>query len=108
MSSLLINNDILETLSKAGIEFTVHLFDSNYILSPTEVLRYLEEPELFAAEKHGISLRVWKSWIEHYNNPTCHALTKKGNPCRNSIIRVDLKNYVPGVSEYCAIHQNAK
>jgi len=42
----MISVDDLDKINKAGIDFSAHLFDGHYILSPKEVLEYLRDPEL--------------------------------------------------------------
>jgi len=95
----------LNTLSKAGIEFDVSLTDGFYTLTPGEVLEYLENPELLGARKHGVTLEHWLAWKNFVENPRCYAITRKGRPCKIDVYTVDVKAFMPGVSEYCHVHQ---
>lgn len=97
--------NFLKMLSQAGIEFTVHLIDSCYILTPEEVFNYLEDPNLLAARKHGVTLEHWLAWKDFVEDPHCYAITKKGKPCKGWVHFVELKDFIPGVSEYCHVHQ---
>jgi len=95
----------LNMISEAGIEFTAHLVDGCFILTPDEVFNYLEDPNLFAARKHGVTLEHWLAWKDFIEDPHCYAITKKGKPCRGWICGVGLEDFIPGVSEYCRVHQ---
>ena len=75
----------LDMINKAGIDFSVQLFDGHYILSPKEVLEYVRDPELLEAKKHGVDLVYWKKWKEHCETPCCHALTKKRKSCKDYV-----------------------
>ena len=97
----------LKTLEEAGVEFCVHLVDGMYNIDATEVLRYAEDPDQFAAEKRGVSVdhwRAWKRWVQHEGGTPCYGITRKGKPCKLGAHFVELKDFVPGVSEYCDRH----
>lgn len=97
----------LDKLNKVGIDFSVHLFDAYYILSPKEVLEYVGDPELVEAKKHSVDLVYWKKWKEHCENPCCHALTKKGKPCKGYVKKLSLQDFIKkGCNTYCGIHEH--
>lgn len=103
----MIKSHDLEELNKAGIEFSVNLFDGYYNLSPKEVLEYIKAPELFEAKKHGVNLKNWKKWKEHYENPCCQALTKKRKPCKGYVNRLELHDFISkNCNVYCGVHEH--
>jgi len=103
----MISIDDLYKLNKAGIDFSAHLFDGNYILSSKEVLEYVKDPELLEAKKHGVDLADWKKWKDHCKNPCCQALTKKGKPCKGYVKKLSLQDFIKkGCSVYCGIHEH--
>jgi len=98
--------NFLYRLSEAGIQLAVSLVDGMYSLTPDEVIEYLKNPDLFAARKRGVTLDHWLGWKHFVENPRCYAITKKGKPCK--ILPTgsfNLKGFIPGVSEYCHVHQ---
>lgn len=96
---------ILNELDEAGIQFVVSLVDGYFNLTPGEVLQYLKEPDLIAAQAHGVSLDLWMAWKNFIFNPRCYAITRRGKPCQITPRSVRLKEFIPGVSEYCSVHQ---
>ncbi|MBI4823614.1 MAG: hypothetical protein HY805_05230 [Nitrospirae bacterium] len=105
-----VKKGILEELSGKGIMFTVHLVDGFFDLTTDQVLEYLKDPDMFGAKMHRVSLQRYKGWknmMEKYvdGDYRCPATTKRGTPCRGTVKSVDLKDFVPGVSEYCIAHQ---
>lgn len=50
----------LALLSNAGVRFEAHLFDGWFVLTSAEVERYLDDPVGLVAEKHGVSVQIWK------------------------------------------------
>ncbi|XOF32548.1 MAG: hypothetical protein ACL93V_10990 [Candidatus Electrothrix sp. YB6] len=97
----------LDELHKAGIQFSIHLFDGFYFLSPEEIIEYIKAPEIFESKKHGVSLSNWKKWKKHYENPCCHALTKKGKPCKGHVAQLQLHDFIlKNCQVFCGIHEN--
>lgn len=86
------NNKILEvlkTLRKKGVEFTIAHYESGYInLSAKDVLKYYEVGGFceFWANEIGISLEDFKSYMDTRFKPVqCEAITKKGVRCTREI-----------------------
>lgn len=96
--------NFLNMLSKAGVEFAVHLVDAYITITVDEVFQYLEDADLFAARKHGVTLEHWLAWKDFILDPRCYAITKKGKPCKGWVHFTELKDFIPGVSEYCHVH----
>ena len=109
--------NFLKTLEEAGVHFAVHMVDGWVNLGAAEVLRYAENPDQVAAEVRGVPVdhwRAWKRWVmQHY---PCYGITRRGKPCKLGTHSAEgLKDFVPGVSEYCdrhlgqsALHCNGK
>jgi len=98
--------DDLEELNKAGIKFTVHLYDGFYDLSPERVFEYINNPELFEAKTHHVSLENWQKWKKHYENPCCQAITKKGHPCKVFPGQLGLHEFISkNCNVFCSVHE---
>lgn len=80
--------------------------DGYFTITADEVFQYLEDSDLFAARKHGVALEHWLAWKKFVEDPRCYAITKKGKPCKISprYLGVHIKDFIPGVSEYCHVH----
>lgn len=99
--------EAVNKLSQAGISFNVHLVDGWFELTPDEVVNYLGDPDTVAAKRHGVSVAHYRAWRDFESDPHCYALTKKNKPCKN-IVRSgnDVHKFIPGVSEFCPVHQS--
>lgn len=97
--------NFVKMLSQAGIQFAVHLVDGYSDLTPDQLFDYLDDPNLFAARTHGVTLERWLTWKAFIQDPHCYALTKKGQPCKGWVCPCDLTAFIPGLTEYCHLHQ---
>ena len=98
----------LEKAQAAGIEFRASLpGKGTFLLSPAEILAYLSFPEKVMARKCKVSIATYKAYKKWYEEGCrCNAITLKGSQCKVHVIDNSLNNYVPGLSEFCKIHQN--
>ena len=98
----------LEKAQEAGIEFRALLpGKGTFLLSSAEILAYLSFPEKVMARKCKVSIATYKAYKKWYEEGCrCNAGTLKGSQCKVHVIDNSLNNYVPGLSEFCKIHQN--
>ena len=79
----------LQWLRDHDVEFMVRVPGAFYCgesipASPEEVLRYIEDHDLFAARYHGVSREDYLEWLDAYGVPRCSAMTRSGKPCRSA------------------------
>lgn len=100
-------NEILHRLQEQGINFVAYHPGAGHITIPvTEITRYTENPQDYAATKCGLSALQYRTWLTHYQKPTCCALKSDGSVCNASIERVhNPKDFHPGENDRCASHQ---
>jgi hypothetical protein len=99
-------NKVLTMLSEKGIEFNVNFLDGWFSLKPDEVIKYLQDPDKLAAAKYGVTVEHFRAWRDFEKDPHCYALTKKRQPCKNQVQRgFGVNQFIPGISEYCVVHQ---
>jgi len=105
----MISEHELENLRRYGIQFTVHLFDGNYDLSSKEVLEYINSPELVEAKVNGVTFEHWIKWKNHVSRQECHAITKKGRPCKGHVHQLSLKDFISkDCVVFCKMHDQSK
>lgn len=98
---------VIDHLCDAGISFVAYQVGLGHInISREELSEYTENPEAFAASKCGVSLQTYRSWLEHFSNPCCQALTRDGEVCGKSINKINSPlDYFPGESDRCEDHR---
>lgn len=101
-------NQLLDKLSRAGINFVAYHTGVGHITVPTdEMSRYLDSPVEYASRKAGVSSQHYQRWLDHYQNPACQALKKNGEVCSCTIERVAVpSDFHPGESDRCLNHQH--
>ncbi|MDG9667517.1 DNA repair ATPase [Hahella sp. CR1] len=99
--------DILNKLSELDVVFVVYHPGAGHITIPAkDVLRYIQNPVSYAAERCFVTERHYKEWLDHYENAVCeHEIPGKGL-CGESVPRVTVPaEFVAGESNRCEKHQ---
>lgn len=90
-------NDMFKMLEKSGVLLKVKLvapeYDPAVIVNGKEVelsyknlIKYLKDPETFAAGYFGISIEQYREWFWSRGVVRCAAKTSLGLQCRNEIL----------------------
>lgn len=83
------SEQLLEKLEQAGLNFVAYHPGAGHLTIPlADMSRYIENPVAYAASKCGVTADHYKEWLVHYKNPSCQALTSRGEPCGRIIERV--------------------
>jgi hypothetical protein len=101
------DKDLLELLDARGVEFDYGLPSGGYArLTLPSIERLLEVDKLqFDAYLYGISPERLQQWHDHMDNPHCHALNSKGEPCKAWVEPVwDPREFDPERDVYCRYH----
>lgn len=109
VQSLLNNSgdEILHKLQQQGINFVAYHPGAGHITIPVaDLTRYTENPQDYAAEKCGLTAVQYKSWLAHFQSPSCCALKEGGSLCGAPIERVhNPKDFHPGENDRCNEHR---
>lgn len=100
-------DQLLERLIKAGVNLVTFLPGMGEVAIPLDDIgRYLEDPEIYAATKAGVSEPIYLAWLEHHKAPSCKALDGRGHVCGRSIPVIETPlEFHPGESDRCTQHQ---
>lgn len=109
VQSLMSNSgdEILQRLQEHGINFVAYQPGAGHITIPVaELTQYTENPQDYAAKKCGLTPNQYRTWLNHYQNPSCCALKADGSVCGAHIERVHNPNdFHPGENDRCAEHR---
>lgn len=60
----------------------------------------------FLACRLGVSIDHLQAWESHISNQNCHAINKKGEPCKAGVATCwDIYDFNPDFDNYCYWHQ---
>lgn len=98
-----------EELAASGLMFVAYHPGAGHLTVPlTELARYVESPQAYAASKCNVSLEHYRRWLAHYQAPVCQAERLGAGVCAKSVVRVDSPGrFVLVESECCELHQGA-
>ncbi|MDN3639522.1 hypothetical protein QWY82_12015 [Simiduia curdlanivorans] len=102
-------NEVLSHLQERGINFVAYQPGAGHITIPVaDLTAYTENPQDYAAQKCGLTPVQYRTWLVHYQNPSCCALNSDGSVCSAPIDRVHNPNdFHPGENDRCATHRTA-
>lgn len=102
-------NEVLSHLQERGINFVAYQPGAGHITIPVADLTiYTENPQDYAAKKCGLTPIQYRTWLDHYQNPSCCALNSDGSVCSAPIDRIHNPNdFHPGENDRCATHRAA-
>jgi hypothetical protein len=107
---MLSESDLVE-LGTKGIRFCAVLEScGNCDLRPSDVLKFISDPEKFDANRCGVSLEEYRAWLRAKSDMQCTGITKSGRRCCNLIIpsgdgQWHPKNFRRGIDDRCHLHQ---
>ncbi|WP_044875006.1 chromosome partitioning protein ParA [Pseudomonas sp. LFM046] len=98
---------VLERLSQLGVVFVVYHPGAGHLTIPlTDIPRYQDNPQAYAAAKCFVSETQYRQWLAHYQQPTCEASLPSGERCSMPIDRVEAPSrFVVGESNCCPRHR---
>ncbi|WP_317929165.1 hypothetical protein [Halioxenophilus sp. WMMB6] len=99
---------ILDDLHAAGINFVAYQTGLGHLnVSKEELTAFMDNPVAFVAEKCGVSLPTYRSWLEHFTNPVCQAIARDGSTCSRQISRITSPlDFHTGESDRCEDHRH--
>lgn len=91
---------VFERLEQLELVFVAYHPGAGHISLPARQLSdYMERPLVFAAQKCGVTLEQYRSWLLHYDNPECEQ-------CGVPVKRVDQPaDYEAGTHNFCTRHR---
>lgn len=100
-------NEVLSHLQERGINFVAYQPGAGHITIPlADLTAYTENPQDYAAKKCGLTPTQYRTWLVHYQNPSCCALNSNGSVCGSPIDRVhNPTDFHPGENDRCATHR---
>lgn len=106
----LLNNSgeqVLARLDKAGINFVVyHPGAGQFTIPCADLSQYIENPTAYVAKNSGVGERLYSTWFEHYQNPTCKGSDANGHICGKPLVRIGSPiEFHEGESDRCEHHQ---
>lgn len=103
-------NEILTRLQTQGINFVAYQPGAGHITIPVgDITEYTENPQAYAANKCGLTENQYRTWLDHYKNPSCCALKADGSVCGAPIERVhNPKDFHPGENDRCGVHSTTE
>jgi len=98
---------LLQRMQQAGIRFvTLQPGIGAVDLSVDDIATCVENPHAIASRFAGVSEAHYSTWLTHYNNPACQFSDARGQPCAQTIIRVNSPaDFIVGESDCCELHQ---
>ena len=103
---------VLFELQRKGICFVAVLEScGNSALSPSDVLKYISDPEKFDADRCGINLEKYRAWLKAKNDYQCTGTTKRGTHCLNIVFpggQWSPKTFRKGIDDRCPLHQRGR
>jgi hypothetical protein len=99
-------NRLLEQLAASGITFVAYQPGLDHLTVPlSDIPRYLDSPQHYAAEQCRVSLGQYEQWLRHFELPVCQAQNASGGICGEPIRKVSKPGqFVPGDSDRCNQH----
>lgn len=97
----------LDRLEVLGVSFIVFHPGAGHLSIPlTDMGKYMENPQAYAADKCLVSEAHYREWLSHYQSATCRAPLTNDKVCGCKIRRVDVPSqFVAGETDRCDKHQ---
>lgn len=107
---VLLNNSgeqVLTRLDKAGVNFVVyHPGSGQFTIPLADLSQYIENPTAYIAKHSGVGERLYSTWFDHYQNPSCTNVDSVGHKCGKSLVRIGSPiEFHEGESDRCEHHQ---
>lgn len=105
----------VQKMRTAGIQFLIEpitVWGGGYhlLLSPEEVLEYIDNRDAVIAKHLGVSEEQYGLWIQSEGSVFCEATTKSGRRCRRRVAgtrsQLDLQDWIKALERggYCSLH----
>lgn len=109
----LLKNDsgqVLQRMTDSGITFVAyHPGIEHLVLTPGEIMDYLNNPIAFVAERCGVIEEHYREWMMHYRLPVCRHADESGQVCGEPIDKVmKPKFFRHGEGDRCRTHQGLR
>lgn len=97
---------LLELLAEREVSLVIYPPQGGaFTVPPSELAHYLEAPDSWLAEQHGVSQEHYTLWCRHIAAPLCLGETG-GDRCGEPVPKVDDPvRFLPGHSDRCARHR---
>lgn len=97
-------DQLLQKLHQKGVNFVTYQPGAGHITLPlTEISRFVDNPQQFAADHCGVSLQHYQAWLSHYQAPVCQGYASSGRPCNADVPRAAVPaDFHPGETNLCA------
>ncbi len=95
--------DFIDRLKALDILFVAYHLGAGHIsLTPDTLTEYLDNPEVFAAQKCNVSLELYQAWVTHYELSQCDI-------CHVTIPRISMPDdFELGQDHFCQKHKSKK
>ncbi|WP_428239854.1 hypothetical protein [Gynuella sp.] len=93
-------DEFIDQLQSQDVVFVAYHAGAGHMSLPAKLLKdYLEDPDVYAAQKCGVSVNQYREWVAHYEASICQE-------CGVPIKRIDSPaEYVEGNHNYCVRHK---
>ncbi|MDB2410613.1 hypothetical protein N9W57_08345 [Pseudomonadales bacterium] len=96
--SSLVNNGVYFVVSQPGV--------GPMSIEAEDLIRFNSEPNLYLAERLGVSLDIYEAWLAHIKLPLCGGDVHTGETCGEHLEPVTTpQEFILGISDYCVAHQ---
>lgn len=83
-------DSIINKMVSKGISFVAYHSGVGHLTIPqSDVSQYLDNPQLFAAQKCGVSEVHYLAWLKHYQTPVCAYLDTSDVICGENLDRIE-------------------
>ena len=97
---------LLREVEDAGVTFMFFSEGCTIPIDSETIPIILKDPEAFEANYLGVSVEQLRRWRAFHEDYRCKAMTAKGRPCSlRPISARGPAEFIPGVSDYCKVHQ---
>lgn len=97
---------LLHRLVESGITFVAYQPGAEAMSIPLgDVVRYLDAPLAYAAEKSFVAPEQYQLWLSHFELPVCTAPVAGGSICGEPLTKVERPSqFMSGSSDRCSEH----
>ena len=107
MSSGPNTNELVEKLKEMEVVYVAYHPGVGHIsMTSSDILQYAENPMGFVADKARVSEKIYRAWLEHFDDPICHEVDSHGDRCHNRVTKCDSpSDFELGISDRCDLHR---
>lgn len=99
---------VLEQLQESGVNFVIYHPGAGHLsLHAKDISEYLENTTAYVAKQCGVNEHLYRTWLDHFYNPTCQHVLDNGELCDHPVPRLDdPSQFIIGESDRCPLHQS--